>query len=321
MVVVKEFVDRKLDNFPVLFYKSLPTECPDCGQPMIMNETITRLSCSNWRCPSKIVQRMDSMVKQLGIKNFGEARITSFVETYKFTNPLILFAWGTDTVGKDLPFAPNISMDVTKDILKQVADKKSMTLSEYVKIANIPNVQNSASKIFGDYDDINEAYKDILEGGASFIQKKLDISEISTRVLSVYDALLKFKEDLLEGIEFVDIIKLHKAESIFLRAVVSDEVGSGFKTKQQFYDTCNSLDENLHVEFMSSVNKNIDYLIWAGADGSPARYTSKVKKVTDYNAQYNAKESAGKLKEGDHFIPLVTANQFINVLKQKIQGK
>ena len=73
--------------------------------------------------------------------------------------------------------------------------------------------------------------------------------------------------------------------------------------KADFYSTVNNSFKNIHVEFLSSVTKNIDYLVWAGADGSPARYTNKVKKVEAYNSK------------GDVNIPIVTASQFMEIMR------
>ena len=73
--------------------------------------------------------------------------------------------------------------------------------------------------------------------------------------------------------------------------------------KAEFYSYINNaFGDRVHVNFLPSVNSKIDYLVWAGADGSPARYTSKVKKVEGYNAK------------GIN-IPILTASQFIETMK------
>ena len=95
---------------------------------------------------------------------------------------------------------------------------------------------------------------------------------------------------------------------VYFKAVCSDEVGYPFKTKNDFYATVNNLYPNIHVEFLQSVTKSIDYLIWAGADGSPARYTNKVKKVEGWNKSF---KETGKGKE----IPIITASDFIILLQ------
>ena len=125
---------------------------------------------------------------------------------------------------------------------------------------------------------------------------------------------MTFKDDLFEAIDFVNIIKTHSDGMIKLKAVCSDEVGAPFKTKADFYATVNSRYTNIHVEFLGAVTKNIDYLVWAGADGSPARLTNKVKKTEGYNSKYNENLASGNVKEGEHYIPIVTAKQFMEIL-------
>lgn len=316
-MLVSEFCENMYDGFPIPFYESLPQVCfeDNCGYPMEMSEVLTQLHCSNPRCPSKIIQRLSAITKYLGVKDFGEARIRSFIEYTGIDNPLLIFAYEPS---EDGPLSEDISMELSEKIYNQFSKKKSMTLAEYVRLANLPFIQTSSSVIFGGFDDINEAYNEIEKGGVEYIQSKLSIekSDMSVRAMNVYDSLMTFKEDLLEAIDCVDIIETNTVDSINLKAVVSDEVGSGFNTKAEFYGVCNSLSDNLHIEFLGSVNKGIDYLIWAGADGSPARYTNKVKKVQEYNAKHAEHIAQGKVLKSEHHIPILTASQFISELER-----
>ena len=176
---------------------------------------------------------------------------------------------------------------------------------EFVQVANLPYIQTSARKIFQGYSNLTEAYEDIEEGGVDFIQKKLGITKddsVSLQAMKIYTTLMEFKDDLLEGEECVEIIKLEGKKE--LNVVCSDQVGDGFSKKNEFYAYVNStFEDKVHVNFLTSVNRSIDYLVWAGADGSPARYTSKVQKVEGYNSK------------GCN-IPIVTAKQFIDEMKR-----
>lgn len=321
-MLVSEFCENQYDRFPVPFYESLPQVCLEdsCGYPMEMTEVLTQLHCSNPRCPSKVIQRLSAITKQFGVKDFGEARIRSFIEYTGIDNPLLIFAYDPD---EDGPLSEDISQELSEKIHFQFSKKKSMTLAEYVRLANLPYIQTSASVIFGGFDDLFKAYKEIESGGVEYIQSKLSIekSDTSVRALNVYDSLMTFKDDLFDAIDCVNIIETNTDSVISLKAVVSDEVGSGFSTKAEFYATCNSLYDNLHIEFLSSVNKSIDYLIWAGADGSPARYTNKVKKVQDYNIKHAEHVADGKIIKGEHHIQIMTAKQFIDELDRKVKGE
>ena len=287
-------------GLPIEFAECIPEDCPTCGAPMEMSESLTGLHCSNPRCPDKLVMRIKAICQDLGILNFGESTIEKFLDYYEVTNPLNIFA-----LRKGMLISDEVSEAVSENIISQIEEKKNFLLWEYVRVANIPGVQTSAKDIFSGYANLTDAYRDIEAGGVAFIQGKLGISndnEVSIRAMKVYKSLMEFKEDLLECECEVNIIDV--SNKIELNVVCSDQVGNGFSKKKEFYDYVNNtFGDKLHVNFLSSVTKKIDYLVWAGADGSPARYTSKVKTVEGYQA-----------KGLD--IPIVTAQQFIDIIKE-----
>lgn len=321
-MLVPEFCSTNTD-FPEEFYDSLPKYCEDCEFPMEISEALTHLHCSNPKCPAKVAKRLVAIANKLGVKDLGDSRASKFIETWGIDNPLSIFQYEPDVDGA---MASDISLDVSKKISEQFQARKKFTLAEYVKIAQLPHVQESASLIFGDFDDLDEAYKAIEEGGVTYIGNKLSIKkmeddEISIRAVKVYESLMTYKSDLLDCIGSVEIIKTNSDGGLKFTAVCSDEVGAPFRTKADFYATVNNKYPNVHVEFKGAVTKAIDFLIWAGADGSPAKYTNKVKKAEGYNQKYQENLANGKLKEGEHEIVIMTANQFLAFLEKRIEGR
>lgn len=318
---VENFVSEMDGQFPVLFLESLPTRCFDCGSPIEISETLTGLHCSNPRCKSKVAQRLYTLCASLGIKGLGKKRAENFISTFGISNPLLIFAYEPDIDGA---MGDGISLETSNKIMAQFKGKNKFTLSEYIRIANLPFLQTSCVSIFGEYDDLGVAYADIENGGVEFIREKLDIkkgnketgepiNDISIRALKIYETLMTFKEDLFQALPYIEVISVNNKSVdnnnlVYFKAVCSDEVGYPFKTKNDFYATVNNLYSNIHVEFLQSVTKSIDYLIWAGADGSPARYTNKVKKVEGWNKAF---KETGKGKE----IPIITASDFIILLQ------
>ena len=208
--------------------------------------------------------------------------------------------------------ADNISLEVSTKIANQFKERNKFTLAEYIRIANLPYIQTSAFAIFDGFDDLAEAYKAIESGGVEYIRDRLDIKakdteDVSVRALKVYDSIMTFKSDLFDALEGVEIIKIHTGEMTTIRAVCSTEVGGEFRTKADFYATCNNLYGNLHIEFGNSVTKKTEYLIWAGADGKPAQVTNKVKKARAYN-------------EKGLDIKIVTAMEFLSILEDISKG-
>lgn len=301
-MLVQEFVERQLDGFPEPFYDSLPTVCLEdvCGYPTEMLESLTQLRCSNPRCPSKVVQRMSAMVNRLGVKDFGEERIRAFVSEWGIANPLILFAYEPS----DGQLASNISMDLSTKIHNQIKDKKDFTLSEYVRIANLPYIQTSAGYIFDKFDDIREAYKAVEEGGIDYIQNCLGVkkaSEPSLMAIKVYTSLMTYKHDLIDLVDHVHIIERNKGDMLNYKVCVSGDVDCGFKTKTEFYRAVNSLSDKLHVDFLGSATKEIKYLVWAGN-----RITNKVVSVQK------------RIASGED-IKILNASEFITEMKEKLE--
>lgn len=285
-------------GLPKRFVDVLPSVCPSCGEPMEIRESLTGLGCSNPRCPDRILMRIKSICNQLGILQFGESTIEKFIEYYDVTCPLEIFG-----LQEGMVVAEDVSPKISESIISQIAKKKDFLLWEYVQIANLPYIQTSAKAIFEGYETLKEAYEDIEDGRVDFIQSRLGIScegSVSIKAIRIYETLMEFKDDLIACIGFVNIKSM--AGKIELNVVCSNQVGGGFGKKSEFYDYVNStFGDRYQVNFLSSVNKKIDYLVWAGADGSPSRYTNKVKTVEGYNSK------------GTN-IPIVTANQFINIL-------
>ena len=293
---IKEDYDKY--GLPKRFIDILPSECEECGSPLAISETMTGLHCSNPRCKDKLIMRIRAVCRDLGIVDFGESTISKFIDYYGVTNHLNFF-----DLKEGMILSDEISDKVSEKVIAQVVKKKDFLLWEFVQVANLPYIQTSARKIFQGYNNLTDAFHDIEEGGVDFIQSKLGIAKedtVSLQAMKIYTTLMEFKEDLLEGEECVNIITLEGKRE--LNVVCSDQVGGNFSKKSEFYAYIkDKFGDKVHVNFLSSVTKSIDYLIWAGADGSPARYTSKVQKVERYN------------EKGSN-IPILTANMFINEL-------
>lgn len=299
------FVDDIKKNYdeyglPERFADCLPEVCEECGAPLMISEVMTGLQCSNPRCKGKLIMRIKAICGDIGVLMFGENTIAKFIDYYNVTNPLDIFE-----LRKGMILSDEVSEKISEKVIEQLEQKKDYLLWEFVRIANLPGLRTSARKIFQGYRTLEEAYEDIEMGGVDFIQDKLGIckdGEISIQATKIYTTLLEFKDDLLEGVKNVNIINMVGKKE--LNVVCSDQVGGGFAKKSEFYAYVNNtFGDRLHVNFLPSVNKSIDYLVWAGADGSPARYTNKVQKVEGYNAK------------GCN-IPIVTAEQFIREMER-----
>lgn len=301
MLLVKDIKqDYEKYGLPSRFVEVLPDSCEECGRDLAISETLTGLHCSNPRCKDKLIMRLRAICKDLNITDFGESTISKFIDYYGLTNHLNFFDLREGYILSD-----EVSDKVSEKVIEQVVKKKDFLLWEFVQVANLPYIQTSARKIFQGYNNLTEAFQDIEEGGVDFIRQKLGILKedtVSLQAMKIYSTLMEFKDDLLEGEECVNIISTEGKKE--LNVVCSDQVGGWFNKKPEFYAFIKErYGSKVHVNFLSSVTKNIDYLVWAGADGSEARYTSKVQKVERYN-------------ERGSNIPIVTAVEFIGEMEK-----
>lgn len=275
-MLVKDFIAG--GRFPKEFYDTLPLVCEDCGADMDINNTMTILKCSNPYCSCKASQRLLALLRDLGVKNFGESRCTQFMEYFGLTNPYAIFGWSPDEDG----VIGNMSEEFCYNLYDQINSHRKMLLWEYVKFGNLPNLRDSARYIFNGYNDLDTFYDDLeSQGGVSFIQDKLGIAkgldsdEISVRALSIYESLIMYHEELEEYIDYVDII----SPKAILNICISTAVGAGYSSKSDFVAQMNQkFSDVVHINFLSGVTKDCDYLIWS-KQGSE---TNKVKKAKNY---------------------------------------
>lgn len=311
-LLVSELKDQEGYQFDEETLMLIPNNCCSCGSPLEINPTFTHLTCSNPRCIDKVTLRTVSMLDQLGVMDIGEPTIRKLIQIFSIDNPLLFFMYEPsdwDSVDEE---DYNDSLKRKADSLyDKLKDKRRMTLINFIKIANLPNVQTSADKLLDGISTLEDFYEQLESGGVDFIQNKLGIqAEVSLKSSKLYLTFEEYKEDLFEVYNsgFIEIEDDNRAD-VRIKVVCTDEVGGGFKRKADFY---NYMDENygdkIYIEWGKSATKTMDVLIWAGADGSPARYTNKVQKTENWNSQ-------------GLNIPILTAREFLEIVDKCSDGE
>lgn len=297
---VNELKDFNPD-LPQEFLDELPVKCPECGVVYMINETLTAVTCGNARCSDKVAMRVKDICTKLNILQFGESRIRNFIETYDVTNPMDIFdLHQVGSIGND------VGEEVSANIIAQIEDirlNRKWRLWEAVAVQALPGIQTSANAMFSGYDTIDEFYDALDAGGLDWVKSRLGIvGDTVVRALNVYQTLLEYRDDIIEGVNYLDTTWETEIQDVTI--CVSDSAGAGFKSKQDFYNKCKSeYGDRFHFNFAGSVSrKSTEVLIWGGADGSGGRYTSKVESVERYNTT-----GAG--------IPILTGQQFIDFLE------
>lgn len=302
MPLVKDLIEiGRAQGYSEEFLAELPTECVACGMPTVMRPSFTTLSCSNPRCSVKVASRVVAICKKMGVLGVGQSVAEKMVDFYELTNPLAVLEFSDIEDGSYYSVYEGSPLSLNKSVGEAVHAylQKPMTLSEYVSLAYLPGIQDSASKIFANYASLDEAYTDIEEGGIPFIQQRLGISldRVSLRAGQVFETLLEFKSDLYAEIETVRLLSDAIQGTLReLRVCISDSAGAPYVSKRDFMNQADAvaLQQGIHITWASSVTKTLDYLVHAGD-----RYTNKLAKAESYG------------------IPVLTGFDFITVLECK----
>ena len=192
-MLVAELDKNRFKKIDSRFYDSLPKFCEveSCGFPMQINEVLTEVSCSNVRCPKKIAKRVQELCQKLGIE-ITYLTAFDYVIMNHITNPMYLFK---SQAGIEL------EEEERDKIIKQ------MSLERFVELNCLPYLEDTI-KIFKEYDSLDDFYADLESDGIEFLEKQLSVfvdEELSMRALKAYDVLMTFKQDLYDGIDYVEI--------------------------------------------------------------------------------------------------------------------
>lgn len=309
---------------PPEFLQCLPTHCESCGEENEITETLTILRCSNPSCGGKSVQRLVTLLKDIGVKNMGESKCAKFLDNFDINNPYAIFMYEPE----DGPLYEGCSMDFSEAIFEEINKKRQMLLWEFIKIGNMPKIRDSARKLLANYDDLEEFYDDLEAGGISFVQEMLSIKGktvasqnndddfdfwsdedntedvVSVKATDMYNTLIFFKDELFEAIDFIEIKKL---TTPIVNICISTSVGKPFTSKSDFVSKMNDeFGDKIHLNALSSVSGDCHVLIWS-KEGAP---TTKVTKTERINDKRRAKNLAEGLDEDEGLIQILTGLEF-----------
>lgn len=288
MVLVKDLEFSELgSSLDPRFFEVVPQFCDSCESPLDMNMALTELKCINPMCTGKLIMRVRKLCEALGIKHFGESSIDKWVDENGIVSPLQLYNI------EDGMLLNGISDSLADKLLPQISAVKTMKLWEFVANAQLPYIQMSAKKLLEGYSSLEDFFSDMTDGGVEFIQTRLGIGDqyddlgnpiVSTMASKVFTSLLESQEELLEAINYITLEDESNVQEFII--VASDEVGSGFSTKREFYNYIKQRYAGLATFTIgSSVTKKTNIVIWKGFDGTPARETSKVKRTYELHNQ------------------------------------
>lgn len=287
-VSLEEVIKNNLVSEDVL--DVIPHTC-ECGAPVEFTDSLRQIYCTNPRCFYKIAARIEAMAKKLRGPNgetcdgWGESTCITVCQEFGLISPFQVFKL-QELVDKGITSSVPAFEKKVKSICNPAL--RRVELWKVAELAGIPNVDSIAYKIFGGYESFEQAYEDIEKWQVPFIANKLGLKSSDTSVMAVniYDALLRYKDELIFGEKQFDI---YKPTGVTLYVTITGGV-QGFKNKGEFIQYINNrYNGRVNAMLMNSVTTSVEILVADGDTGS-----NKFRTATRFNEKYLEKG----LKEG-----------------------
>lgn len=248
----------------------IPETC-ECGGEIMFTDTVRQIFCSNPHCTYKVAARLEKMAKMMQADGWGESACQQICRQYKMISPFQVFLL------ENRADIVNTGVAGINKKVENICDrgKRSIYLWELVKYAGIPNIEQTAYKIFTGYPTIEDAYKDIEAGQVIFVAEKLGIKnkESAVMALEIYNNLMAYKDELVFGESQFDIKKESGSK---LKIAITGGV-FGFNNKSDFIKFINKrYNGELNAMLASSVSSSVDILV-ADGDTSSNKFNSALK--------------------------------------------
>lgn len=260
-IAVSDVIQNNLISDDIMYY--IPIKCEYCGSDIHFTDSLRQIYCPNRYCAVKVAARLESMAKYMKADGWGESTCREVCRRFHLKSPYQVFLLEGKECNTVAAFGKKM-----KSICE--TEKRTVTLWEVVKLANIPSVETVAYKIFDGYKNLSEAYNDIEKMQVPFIAEKLGIKSSDTSVLAVniYNTLIEYKSELLFG---ETKFHIYEPKGMRLRIAITGGV-DGYTNKSQFISYINNrYDGVVHAVLINSVSSNIHILV-ADSDTSSNKY-------------------------------------------------
>ena len=125
---------------------AFPTKCPECGSPIIAEEDVTDVRCSNsTNCPAQLRQRLAHFAGKscVDIKGLGDATIADLIASGQVHNPADLYALKLET----LTTIPGFAQKSATQLLAEINHSRHADLWRFINGLSIPRVGPATAKL------------------------------------------------------------------------------------------------------------------------------------------------------------------------------
>jgi len=277
---VKSLVDSNI--LPYQVSKIIPLVCPYCHSDIIISSNLTRMCCSNEKCPMLVANTLELFFKELGIEQFGQANCLDIV----YENDIYNIYEVLDLSWEQMP--QRYTDDIKKKLYISIRNKLNQPIAKIVKALHLEGINDSAFKLFGDVNSIEDFYDELEEFGQDYIKEKLGIN-YGIRTASIYNVLMREKHQIINTVIRFNIIEVASKK---IEIVITESV-SNFSSKDAFIEYLNGKFGNKYnIIRKNSISKTTDYLI-----AERKTNTSKYQKALNYGIKIVTSEEFMKALE------------------------
>ena len=278
-------------NMSNKIYLTIPVTCPVCGgTTTIQKENASEvLVCTNPNCSGKLLGKLNHFVsrKCMNIDGLSSATLEKFISLGYISdfNSIYRLSKHYDQLVKLDGFGPKS----VQNLLQAIEKSRDVKLENFIAALGIPGIGTSAAKTIskrfnGNYEDFINAY---FYWHIDWTTLE-DFGEVMAENMNTYlHDNLEMINELATEMQFVQ----RECKEIVVNPFTDKTICVTGKLTHFTRDSINAKITELGAKAASSVSKKTDYLITNEQSGS-----SKYKKAVELN------------------IPIITENEFINMI-------
>ena len=251
-----------------------PSVCPVCGKPLkerADNASIF-LECCNDECEGKLINRLDHFCgkKGLDIKGLSKATLEKLVDWGWVSTPVDIFSLKEHK--EEWMNKPGFGEKSVVNILNSIEAGKNCTLEAFIASLGIPLIGRSVAaelcKHFESYEALSKA-----------IDEGYDFTKLQGFAESKQQAIMEFDYTEADRLYGILNVKLPETEIDASAQLLKDKKFVITGTVKHFKNRAElqSFIEKLGGKVVSSVSKNVDYLINNDATSTSAKNVAAKK--------------------------------------------
>ena len=284
-------------ELPVATEIVVPTKCPRCETTLVVDGAF--LKCNNLDCPSRLERTILYWCRKLELDGIGEKLAEQLCSSGLVSSLADLYR--LDERKKELLSLDRMAEKSANNILKQLENSKSMTLSTFISALGLPRIgPEIATLICSEVETLDELI-DMLSHREEAVERLVKIDRIGEVVANLLlDGISNRKESIIDLHSKIAIVEESKVVS---RGMLNGETfcitGTLSRPRKEIALSIKAQGGKV----VSSVSGNLDFLVSGDSSGS------KMEKATRLGVKIIGEDELDELLGGGILADIPIARQ------------